>query len=131
MPHIAQAGDQRFDFIAFSEQMRREILLLEITIASKSGGAELGDQAHSLEKMIDARMRRTPGSGWRRSNTPPTRSRRFNSRAARRAYLRSFRASNKEYLYTHRTVVNFHGFDETLVAYLRLSRSSKSGLSAS
>jgi non-ribosomal peptide synthetase component E (peptide arylation enzyme) len=71
LPHIAQAGDQRFDFIAFSEQMRREILLLEITIASKSGGAELGDQAHSLEKMIDARMRRTPGSGWRRSNTPP------------------------------------------------------------
>jgi len=50
--------------------MRREILLLEITIASKSGGAELGDQAHSLEKMIDARMRRTPGSGWRRSNAP-------------------------------------------------------------
>jgi len=115
--HIVQAGDPRFDFITFSEEMRREIPSLEITIATRSAGVELEGRAHSLEKLIDAENGDDAKSRVKSIEHDPYQVALFQLSGGTTDVPKIIPRFNNEYLYTLRTVVNFHGFDETLVAY--------------
>lgn len=115
--HIVQAGDPRFDFITFSADMRREIPSLDITIATRSVGIQLGDQAHSLEQLIDAETTEDARKRVAAVEHDPYQVALFQLSGGTTDVPKIIPRFNNEYLYTLRSVVDFHGFDETLVAY--------------
>jgi 2,3-dihydroxybenzoate-AMP ligase len=115
--HIVPANDPRFDFIAFAEEMREQIPGLNITIATKGSPASLGNRAHSLEALIAAE---DASEAKRRVATiahDPFQVALFQLSGGTTDVPKIIPRFHNEYLYTLRTVVDFHGFDETLVAY--------------
>ncbi len=115
--HVVPANDPRFDFIAFSEEMRQQIPSLQMTIATKGDSSSLGDRAHSLEALI---AREDAAEARRRVATiehDPFQVALFQLSGGTTDVPKIIPRFHNEYLYTLRTVVDFHGFDETLVAY--------------
>jgi non-ribosomal peptide synthetase component E (peptide arylation enzyme) len=115
--HVIPASDPRFDFISFSEEMRQQIPSLQITIAARGDSGSLGNRAHSLEALIASE---DAAEARRRVATiehDPYQVALFQLSGGTTDVPKIIPRFHNEYLYTLRTVVDFHGFDETLVAY--------------
>jgi non-ribosomal peptide synthetase component E (peptide arylation enzyme) len=115
--HIVTANDPRFDFIAFAEEMREKIPSLEFTIATRASAGELRGRAHSLEELI---TREDAAEAKRRVEAirhDPFQVALFQLSGGTTDVPKIIPRFHNEYLYTLRTVVDFHGFDETLVSY--------------
>ena len=114
--HIVAANDPRFDFIAFAEGMRQAIPSLEFTIATKAT-SELSGRALSLDDLI----RREDAEEAKRTlatiEHDPFQVALFQLSGGTTDVPKIIPRFHNEYLYTLRTVVDFHGLDETLVAY--------------
>lgn len=115
--HIVAADDPRFDFLGFAREMRARIPSLAVTIAVRAGDAPLDTDAHSLERLIaaeDAEEARCQVSSIKRD---PYQVALFQLSGGTTDVPKIIPRFHNEYLYTLRTVVDFHGFDETLVSY--------------
>ena len=115
--HIIPANDARFDFVSFAEEMREKIPSLEITIATKGNQSELNRRAHALEDLIA----REDGVEAKRLlaaiEHDPFQVALFQLSGGTTDVPKIIPRFHNEYLYTLRTVVDFHGLDETTVAY--------------
>lgn len=115
--HIVPANDPRFDFIAFATEMRQQIPSLGITIATKGNPASLDERAHSLEALIAAEDAIEAKRRIAAIAHDPFQVALFQLSGGTTDVPKIIPRFHNEYLYTLRTVIDFHGFDETLVAY--------------
>lgn len=115
--HIIPASDPRFDFVSFSEEMREKIPTLQFTIATKGSGSALNGRALALEDLI---AREDVAEAKRRVAAiehDPFQVAIFQLSGGTTDVPKIIPRFHNEYLYTLRTVVDFHSLDETLVAY--------------
>ncbi len=114
--HIISA-DERYDFVAFAQEMRNEIPTLDVTIAVKGDPGSLKGPAHSLEKLIEAENAAEARARVEAIRPDPYQVALFQLSGGTTDVPKIIPRFHNEYLYTLRTVVDFHGFDETLVSY--------------
>jgi 2,3-dihydroxybenzoate-AMP ligase len=115
--HIVPASDPRFDFIGFAQEMRQQIPGMNVTIATKGDAASLGNRAHSLEALIAAEDATEAKRRVAAIAHDPFQVALFQLSGGTTDVPKIIPRFHNEYLYTLRTVIDFHGFDETLVAY--------------
>lgn len=115
--HIVSAADPRFDFISFAEEMRKEIPSLAVTIATKGHSAALNGRAHALDDLIESEDAEEARQRVEAIQHDPFQVVLFQLSGGTTDVPKIIPRFHNEYLYTLRTVVNFHGFDETLVSY--------------
>jgi 2,3-dihydroxybenzoate-AMP ligase len=115
--HIVAANDPRFDFISFAGEMRKAIPTLDITIATKASSSELNGGAHSLDDLIAGENAEEAKRRVTAIAHDPFQVALFQLSGGTTDVPKIIPRFQNEYLYTLRTIVDFHGFDETLVAY--------------
>lgn len=115
--HIVPGHDPRFDFISFAEEMRQQIPSLQITIATKGSAASLNGRAHALQDLIDGEDAAEAKARISAIQHDPFQVAFFQLSGGTTDVPKIIPRFHNEYLYTLRTVVDFHGFDETLVAF--------------
>jgi non-ribosomal peptide synthetase component E (peptide arylation enzyme) len=115
--HIVPAGDPRFDFIAFAQEMRQQIPSLQFTIATKADSRSLGDRAHSLEELVAGEDAAEAKHRVATIAHDPFQVALFQLSGGTTDVPKIIPRFHNEYLYTLRSMVGFHGFDETLVSY--------------
>jgi 2,3-dihydroxybenzoate-AMP ligase len=115
--HIVPASDPRFDFLPFAAEMRQMVPSLTVTIATKGDPAKPGADAHSLEALIEAE---DPVEAQRKVQAirlDPYQVALFQLSGGTTDVPKIIPRFHNEYLYTLRTVVDFHSLDETVVSY--------------
>lgn len=115
--HLVPASDPRFDFVSFAEEMREKIPPLEFTIATKASGAPLGGRALALEDLIAREDRQDAKRQLAAIDHDPFQVALFQLSGGTTNVPKIIPRFHNEYLYSLRTVVDFHGLDETAVAY--------------
>jgi non-ribosomal peptide synthetase component E (peptide arylation enzyme) len=115
--HIIATNDPRFDFLAFAEEMRQAIPSLDLTIATKASATELNGRAHSLDDLIAGENAEDAKRILAGIEHDPFQVALFQLSGGTTDVPKIIPRFQNEYLYTLRTVIDFHGFDETLVSY--------------
>lgn len=115
--HIVPANDPRFDFVAFSGEMRERIPSLAITITTQGPPENLDGKAHSLEALIAGQDAIEARKRVAAIQHDPFQVALFQLSGGTTDVPKIIPRFHNEYLYTLRTVVDFHQLDETLVSF--------------
>lgn len=115
--HIVPANDPRFDFVSFSCEMQEKIPSLEFTIATKGSGSAINGRALPLEDLIAGEDSAEAKRRLAAIEHDPFQVALFQLSGGTTDVPKIIPRFHNEYLYTIKTVVDFHNLDETLVAY--------------
>jgi 2,3-dihydroxybenzoate-AMP ligase len=115
--HIVQAGDPKFDYVAFAKEMRVQIPSLAVTIVTKAGASDLDGSTPSLTHIIEAEDADESARRVAAVTHDPFQVALFQLSGGTTDVPKIIPRFHNEYLYTLRTVARFHGLDETIVAY--------------
>lgn len=114
--HIVPGNDPKFDFISFSREMRGEIPSLAFTIAVGSRS----DRAQGLfafDDLIAAENAETSAASLDQVSLDPFQVALYQLSGGTTDVPKIIPRFHNEYLYTLRSVVDFHAMDETLVSF--------------
>ena len=114
--HIVPADDPRFDFLDFSMQMRREVPSLDITIAV-GGRNDPEKRVHDLDALIAGITDEDAAQELSAIALDPFQVAFYQLSGGTTNVPKIIPRFHNEYLYSMRSVVAFHGLDETTVAY--------------
>jgi len=115
--HIVPANDPRFDFVAFSREMRERVSSLAVTIATQGPRENLDGKTHSLEALIADQDAIEARKRVAAIHHDPFQVALFQLSGGTTDVPKIIPRFHNEYLYTLRTVVDFHQLDETLVSF--------------
>ncbi|WP_182911944.1 AMP-binding protein [Sphingomonas cavernae] len=113
--HFVPGDDPKFDFVAFSNGMRSEIPSLNRTVVLR-GEAPAGSDAVALETLIAGQDLESARQTLADVELDPFQVAVFQLSGGTTGVPKIIPRFNNEYLYTMRTVIDFHGLDETTVA---------------
>lgn len=115
--HIVQAGDPKFDYVAFAKEMRAQIPTLAVTIVTKAAASDLDGSTPSLTHIIEAEDADEAARRVAAVSHDPFQVALFQLSGGTTDVPKIIPRFHNEYLYTLRSVAGFHGLDETIVAY--------------
>jgi 2,3-dihydroxybenzoate-AMP ligase len=115
--HIVQAGDPKFDYVAFAKEMRAQIPTLAVTIVTKAAASGLDGLTPSLTDIIEAEDADEAARRVAAISHDPFQVALFQLSGGTTDVPKIIPRFHNEYLYTLRSVASFHGLDETIVAY--------------
>lgn len=114
--HFVQGDDPKFDFVAFSREVRADIPSLRHTVVLR-GPAPSGPGAHTLDALISGQDAPESRRALATVKLDPFQVALFQLSGGTTGIPKIIPRFQNEYLYTVRTVIDFHGLDETLVSF--------------
>lgn len=114
--HLVQGDDPKFDFVAFSREMRGEIPTLRHTVVLR-GPAPDAEGVHSFDAMIESQELGAARAALAAVEIDPFQVALFQLSGGTTGVPKIIPRFQNEYVYTIRTMIEFQGFDETLVAF--------------
>lgn len=111
--HLISSADPRFDFVAFAREIRQEVPSMAFTIAAGPPAPDTLD----LRAMIAAEDAETARTRLRAITPDPFQVAIFQLSGGTSGVPKIIPRFNNEYLYSMRTFIARHGFDENIVAF--------------